>query len=197
MRKIIAIDAPGGSGKTTLAEKLAARLPNAMLIGMDYFAYPPMRNGNGRWWPEDVKGYGVDWERVRDQVMIPFKNGDGDMKYQSLNWDNWGLDWIEIPEETNFLIVEGLYSHRAELRQYADYAIWMDADLAEEAVLERIRARDGEESVSYWINEFIPISKRYMSEHKTRDVVDEIMDFRSYTSDDLDRIVKQVTHKGR
>lgn len=190
MRKIVAIDAPGGSGKSTLAEKFQALLPNSYVVGTDFFCYPPINDGSGRWWPEDIKGYGVDWERLRDQVMQPFKNNTKDIRYQSLNWDNWELDWLTIPDDTENLIVEGLYSFREELRPFVDYSIWMDADT--NSVLERIKDRDGDEILHHWTTEFIPISTLYQQEHKTRECVDLILDFRTYTDVDLTRAVNAV-----
>ncbi len=193
MRKIVAIDAPGGSGKSTLAEKLSDNITQSFIIGTDYFTYPPIKDRDERWWPEDIPGYGVDWERLRDQVIVPFKKGAIDIQYQSLNWDNWGLDWVKIPNKIDVLIIEGLYSFRCELRELVDYSIWMDANSDKDAVLARVKERDGEEMLRYWTEEFIPISERYKEEHKTRDSVDITMDYRTYSDADIQKIVEAIS----
>ena len=194
MRKIIAIDAPGSSGKSTLAEKLNQAIPLSYVIGTDYFTYPPINNGSGRWWPENVPNYGVDWERLRDQIIIPFKKNKRNIQYQSLNWDNWNLDWLKIPNDIQVLIIEGLYSFRRELRAFVDYSIWMDANNDQEAVLARVKERDGEEMLRHWIEEFIPISQKYQKEHKTREFVDIILDYRTYSNEDINKIIEKVSN---
>lgn len=195
MKKIIAVDAPGSSGKSTLAKKLNQSIPLSHIIGTDYFTYPPINDGSDRWWPEDVPNYGVDWERLRDQVIIPFKENKTNIQYQSLNWDNWNLDWLKIPNNIQVLIIEGLYSFRRELRAFVDYSIWMDADNDQEAVLARVKERDGEEMLRHWIEEFIPISQQYQKEHKTREFVDIILNYRAYADEDIINIVEKISNK--
>jgi hypothetical protein len=72
---IIAIDGPGGSGKTTLAAKVAELLDGATVIHGDDF-YRPMPE-HEREQLDAQLGYQhyFDWQRLRDQVLAPLRAG--------------------------------------------------------------------------------------------------------------------------
>ncbi|NTU46551.1 hypothetical protein HGA88_02910 [Candidatus Roizmanbacteria bacterium] len=56
----VAIDGNGGAGKSTLAKHLKKALPQAKVIGMDFYYDPDLKRS--------------DFLRVRDELIIPLKN---------------------------------------------------------------------------------------------------------------------------
>jgi uridine kinase len=81
---LVSIDGAGGSGKSTLAADLAERLggmgPATVVHGDDF--YRPMRAAE-RLLLSPQEGYSqyFDWQRLRDQVLIPLTSGTG-ARYQ-------------------------------------------------------------------------------------------------------------------
>ena len=71
-RVLAALDGPCASGKTTLAGQ-AARQLGCPLVHMDDFFLPPARKTPARL---AQPGGNVDWERVRDQVLVPMSRGE-------------------------------------------------------------------------------------------------------------------------
>src|SRR5262245_57567712 len=76
---LIGIEGYGGSGKTTVAEQLAAALGNAFVVAVDDFIVkekltePSWENGL------------FDRDRLERQVLAPAINGQP-IRYQRLNW---------------------------------------------------------------------------------------------------------------
>ncbi len=171
MRVLIAIDGVGATGKSTLAAALSRELQDCPIIGVDYFCHSPSGK-SGEWWGGNVEGYGVDWERLRDQVLIPASKG-GPVRFQSLDWGDWSLTWVDVPDHP-YLIVEGMTSLRREVRDFYDVKIWMDAP--GETQLARVRERDGDHMINHWHREFIPLAASYCLDHSPRDAADLILD---------------------
>jgi uridine kinase len=74
---LISIDGPGGSGKSTLAAEVADRLSPeraAVVHGDDFYRPMPAEE---RLLLSPQEGYDryFDWQRLRDQVLIPLASG--------------------------------------------------------------------------------------------------------------------------
>lgn len=81
----IGVDGKGATGKTGLADRIAAALPGSVVVHIDDFARP------------DVQG----WERDRfvRQVLQPLLAGRPG-RYQRWDFDrNVGLEWHTVPIE--------------------------------------------------------------------------------------------------
>jgi uridine kinase len=146
---IIAIDGPGGSGKTTLASTAAELIDGSTLVRGDDF-YRPMPE----WEREELdpqQGYQryFDWQRLRDQVLAPLRAGRT-ARHQSYDWVTGDLaEWHEVgPGGT--VIVEGVYTARPELIPYFHFTVYVDTP--REICLRRLRARGehSEEWISRW-----------------------------------------------
>ncbi|WP_306231183.1 hypothetical protein [Agrococcus beijingensis] len=126
---ITIIDGRSGSGKTQLAERLAAET-GARVIHMDdlYAGWHGLATGS---------------RLLERAILMPLAVG------AAASWRRWDWelgDWREedgaVPGEA--LIIEGCGSLTLESREHADLAIWLEAP--EELRHARALARDGDDS---------------------------------------------------
>ncbi len=132
--RVVAIDGPAGSGKTTLAAQLAAQLDGATVLNMDSL-YPG--------WDGLAQGA----ERLVSDLLAPLAAG------QPAVINSW--DWIEgrpgaavTLAATELLIVDGYGSGTRAAAPMLSLLIWMDGDPAERR--RRAIARDGEMFAPQW-----------------------------------------------
>ncbi|MFE2729319.1 hypothetical protein [Kitasatospora sp. NPDC059327] len=147
--RIVAIDGTGGSGKTTLATAVAGYLDGAVIVHVDDF-YRPMPDRE-REQLDAEQGYHLyfDWERLRDQVLTPLRDGQ-DARYQLYDWTTGQLGaWREIASGTA-VIVEGVYAARPELAPYYHFTAYVDTPRG--VCLQRMRGRgeNPEEWITRW-----------------------------------------------
>lgn len=116
-RILVGVDGPGASGKSTLAALLAERLPGAAIVHVDDFYRP---SGDER---PDGFGADFDLERLERQVLRP-AFADGTVRYQRYDWDSDRLaEWHDVPAHIP-LVIEGVYSTRAGVRDLYTYRIY-------------------------------------------------------------------------
>jgi RecA/RadA recombinase len=133
--RIVTIDGPAGSGKTTLANKLATEF--AKKVGeISVIHLDELYDG----WDGalDAKLF----ERIEAWILTPIRNG---LSPKHLKYD-WHLSkfttWNELPL-TSVLIIEGVGAGHTMLRPEVSQAVWIEAD--EDLLLDRVVQRDGEE----------------------------------------------------
>ncbi|MFI7075410.1 hypothetical protein [Micromonospora sediminicola] len=146
---IIAIDGPGGSGKTTLAANVAELLSGATTVHGDDFYRPMPEHERTQLDPQQGYQRYFDWQRLRDQVLVPLRTHQT-ARYQSYDWATGQLaTWNEVRPGTT-VIVEGVYSARPELSPY--YHLTAYVDTPREICLHRMRARgeNSEEWIGRW-----------------------------------------------
>lgn len=109
---LVALDGQGGSGKSSLAARIAAALSDVTTICLDDFGRP----GPSGW----------DRARFIDQVLDPVLHGRSG-RYQ--RWD-WATDspaeWHDVPVG-GVLVVEGVYASREEIGDPWDLTVWVEA----------------------------------------------------------------------
>src|ERR1039458_4274731 len=109
--KIIAIDGPGGAGKSTLASQLAADLGDAPIVQTDDFA---SWDNPLNWWP-----------RLLEQVLKPLADNQA-AHYQRYDWGSKQLaEWHKV-KPTEYLILEGVSAARKAFRPYLSFSIWVE-----------------------------------------------------------------------
>jgi uridine kinase len=130
--RIIAIDGPGGAGKTTLAAWLAAELPATAVIHTDDFA---SWDNPIDWWPTLIK-----------QALKPLARG-AVARYQPTAWAGEEREPIVI-EPGGTVLLEGVSAARNAFRPYLAFTIWVETERA--VRLQRGIDRDGEDSRAQW-----------------------------------------------
>ena len=130
--RIIAIDGPGGAGKTTLAAWLGEKLAATAVIHTDDFA---SWDNPLNWWPVLV-----------EQALEPLAAG-AVARYQPTAWAGEKRTPILI-ETGGTVLLEGVTAARSAFRPYLAYAIWMETDRA--VRLQRGIDRDGENAREQW-----------------------------------------------
>ena len=121
---LIGIDGGAGSGKTTFTHWLAThirKIENTVnIVHTDNFFRPISERTNQS--PLAVVS-DIDWERLRDQVIVPIKSGKV-ARYQLYDWPEDCLkDWFTI-DSGGVTIIDGISSLRTELKGYYDLRIW-------------------------------------------------------------------------
>src|ERR1022692_1705961 len=126
----VAIDGPGGSGKSTLAAELRERLGALWQISVghgDDFYRPMAADDRLLLSPHDGYTQYFDWQRLRDQVLIPLAAGTAG-QYQRYDWPTGALAAGELHHvpRSGVAMVEGVYTARPELAGYYDLTVWVD-----------------------------------------------------------------------
>ena len=131
--KIIAIDGPGGAGKSSFAAQLSQKLGNVPILHTDDFASweNPLN-----WWP-----------RLLEQVLEPLSHNEIAL-YQRYDWGTKRLaEWHEI-QPARYLLLEGVSSSREVFLPYIALSIWIETPRKER--LRRGLERDGEAARTQW-----------------------------------------------
>lgn len=130
--RLIAIDGPGGAGKSSLAAWLAEKLAATAVIHTDDFA---SWNNPLDWWPV-----------LLEQALKPLAAGSV-ARYQPTAWAGEKRAPIVI-EPGGTVLLEGVTAARRAFRPYLAYAVWVETDRA--VRLQRGIDRDGEKARAQW-----------------------------------------------
>ena len=127
---LIAIDGLGGAGKSTLAAQVREALEDAAVVGVDDFYRPIAATERARLGPKEGYDRYFDWERLRDEVLVPLSR-ESRARYRRYDWaTNRLAEWHEV-EPGSVVIVEGVYSTRPELRPYFGATVYVDTPRAQ------------------------------------------------------------------
>lgn len=155
----VGIDGKGASGKTTLAETVAAALPGAVVVHVDDFARPSVET----------------WERDRfvAQVLAPLAAGQF-ARYERWDWTtDASAGWAEVPVGVP-VVVEGVSSTDVRLGVPWDVTLWVEAPY--DVRLARALARDGEAMREQWVGAWMPAEDAYEASQRPQDRVDAVVD---------------------
>ena len=154
---VIAIDGRAASGKTTMAGQLAQILGGAIVRMDDFFLPPELRT------PErfEKPGSNVHYERFCEEVL-PYLRAEEGFAYRRFDCSEMDYDKEPVKvEPSQWVIVEGSYSHHPELGQYADLKVFSDVD--PQIQMERIIVRNGAEMAEMFASRWIPMEEEYFS----------------------------------
>lgn len=154
---LVAIDGPGGAGKSTLAAALAV-VCKAQVVHTDDFAS----------WDEPL-GW---WHRLEQEVLEPVAAGQR-ARYQRYDWNNRELaEWCQVTPG-GVLILEGVSSARAAVANRLSLAVWVETPRV--LRLRRGIERDGEAARKQW-EEWMEDEDRHFALDRTRGRADIVVD---------------------
>jgi uridine kinase len=138
--RVVAVDGPAGSGKTTFAGRLAGAL-GAAGAGASVLHTDDLLDG----WT-DLRSF---WPRLERWVLAPLRRGEAAW-YRRYDWvaHRFGSDWqpVGVPD---VLVLEGVGSARAAIRDELSHAVFVRA--RRESRLARGLLRDGESLRAEWL----------------------------------------------
>jgi len=162
--RIVAIDGPGGAGKTTLASQLTEALGGAQVVHTDDFAS----------WDDPVDW----WPRLLEQVLEPLARGDT-ARFRRSRWARVEEEaWVEVAP-ADFVILEGVSASREAFRPFLTYSIWVEAPA--DVRLRRGLERDGEGARAQW-EEWMAEEDRYVERERPQERVDLVLSGASSSS---------------
>ena len=124
---VLAVDGRSSGGKTTLAGRLAAAMPGAVVVHTDDVA----------WWHA-----AFDWvDLLVEGVLAPVRRGAA-VSYRPPKWDERGRPGaIEVPAGASLVVVEGVGAGRRELTGLLDGVVWVQTDPDEAARRDAVARR--------------------------------------------------------
>lgn len=138
--RLVCVDGPAGSGKTTAAGALAGRLTArgacALVVHLDDL-YEGWSGLDGSLWP-----------RLAAQVLEPLRRGRPG-RFQRYDWAVGGFDgWVDVPVP-DVLVLEGCGSARTAADPLVALRVWVEAP--RELRLARGVDRDGPGALDHWL----------------------------------------------
>jgi hypothetical protein len=157
--RLVCVDGPACSGKTTLATRLAAALGGCPIVHMDDLY-------------EGWDGLPTVGKRLEEWVLAPIRSGVPG-RYRRYDWGRGAYaEWNEVPLR-RALVVEGVGSAARLVDGHATLRIWVEAP--EEIRLERARIRDAGGFDPYW-RSWAEAERRHFALERTRDRADVVLD---------------------
>lgn len=172
---IIGIDGLAGSGKTTFTKSLEIKMRKKGLeisvLHIDDFIHPKNVRYNhsiSEW----ECYFDLQWRYnyLIDEILLPISLGHSinkQIELYDIDKDAYRHQYLKMDLDT-FLIIEGVFLQRMELRPFLDYVIYID--VPKEERLKRALARDsyiGDESaiITKYEKRYFPAEDKYVSEY--------------------------------
>lgn len=166
--KVMAIDGPAASGKTTLASSLAKSI-GCDVIHMDDFFLPKTLRTEERL---NEAGGNVHYERFKEEVVDKLRHDQITYRRFDCSKMNFG-EQVSIEPE-NWLIIEGSYSCHPYFGRYMDLSLFLHVPY--ERQLERIRERNGNQMFNKFIDTWIPMENKYFDTYEIINKADIVIE---------------------
>jgi uridine kinase len=184
----VAIDGPDAAGKTTFAQELCALLQDhlrpVIRASIDGFHNPArIRYWRGANSPEGYYYDSFNYQALTESLLVPLGHG-GSHQYRSAVFDYRTDSEVQIPiqvaEVNAVLLFDGVFLLRAELIEYWDFTVFVEADF--ETTLARAERRDTvrfgsiEEVRRRYEQRYIPGQKLYFDKCHPKEVAKVVVD---------------------
>jgi uridine kinase len=156
--RLVAIDGPGGAGKSVFADRLERALGGVPVVHTDDFAS----------WdnPHDW------WDRMETTVLDPIERGVP-ARFQAYDWVEHRLgEWRAVPQD-DVVIIEGVTSSRRTVADRLTVAVWIETPRATR--LARGIARDGESMRPEW-DAWMEAEDAFFERDRARERADVVVD---------------------
>jgi uridine kinase len=144
--RIVAVDGPGGAGKSSLALWLAQKLDAPVVHTDDFAAWENPVD----WWPQLI-----------ELALKPLAAGRP-ARYRPTRWGGEVRATVVI-EPTDIVILEGVTASREAFRPYLAYSIWIETP--RELRLRRGLERDGSGARAEW-EQWMAAEDRYIERER-------------------------------
>lgn len=144
----VAIDGRSASGKSTLGRQLAKR-PGVTVIEMDDFYRVDDPVERAALTPVQGIDRYFDWERVRDEALVPLSEGR-EANYATYDWDNNVYGPAKTAKPTDVIVVEGVYSAHPRLSAYFDFVVLVDTPVEASYARQDARGQDAKDWIARW-----------------------------------------------
>ncbi len=123
---VIAFDGRSGTGKSTIAELVAAQANGVYIHTDDFWSGGKNDVWDGRS-PAEKVALAIDWKRLRNEVLEPLIKGHR-ATYQPYDFvkDSGLSDTIITIEPSKVIILDGAYSSRPELADIIDLKVLVE-----------------------------------------------------------------------
>jgi uridine kinase len=152
---IVAVDGPGGAGKTSLADRLASELAAPVIHTDDFASWENPTD----WWPDLIA-----------KALQPLATGKP-ARFRPTTWGGAEREPIEI-EPAEFIILEGVTASREAFRPYLAYSIWIETP--RELRLRRGLERDGGQALPHW-QAWMEAEDRYVERERPAEHADCVL----------------------
>lgn len=166
--KVISIDGPAASGKSTMAKLLKATL-NAGIIHMDDFFLPLNLRDDTRFLNP---GGNVHYERFIKEVL-PYLSCKDSFSYTKFDCEIMDYNGKREVESSDWRIVEGSYSHHPKFLNYADLKVFLEISSNEQT--RRIVIRNGEKMAKMFADRWIPLEEEYFKYYNIKEHADIVI----------------------
>lgn len=166
---VLALDGRCGSGKTTLADRLARQFPACIVLRTDDFYLPPAQRVHD--W-EKKPCANMDLTRLRDEALRPAYAGQP-VQYCAYSCREGAYQPAkELPAQP-LVILEGSYSHHPLLTGYETLRVFVTCSKEEQT--RRLQEREGERYENFAAR-WIPLEEGYFAGHKIEEIADFVVD---------------------
>lgn len=166
---LAALDGRCGSGKTTLAARLAEQFPDSITLHTDDFYLPPAQRVPG--W-EQIPCANMDLARLRDEALVPARAGQT-VPYRAYSCREGAYLPQKLLPSRPLILIEGSYCHHPVLAGFYDLRVFVTCSQAEQAC--RLQAREGER-YSGFVQRWIPLEEGYFAACQTEQKADLVLD---------------------
>jgi uridine kinase len=145
----IGFDGRSGSGKSTAAQQVAHTLHAAVVPADDFYSGGSLTQWSQRSARERAD-LCIDWARLRHEALEPLRSAQA-AQWRPFDWDTetGHLPISTVLQPAPFVILDGAFCTRRELRDLLDYTVVITAP--EILRRERLQRREGEAYVRDWL----------------------------------------------